>query len=464
MTMRYKIMKCPIDAKDNPFTLMISLKTATELNLNNGSNVNLQCGIQDTNATVSIVSESDLRDETLWLTEDILNKLLIPDNIEIGVKTMGHGNIIKFGPIIGVLTDDAILKSHKKGLSTREAFNLYAEAGNEIGGLIYVFSLKNIDLDNKRILGYVALINDSASITWREQWLPIPDAIHNRIKVSPSDSEYEKINSLIKIYPNMIIINRVTRIYKWAMQKMLVKDHELEKYLPKTVLFKGINTLNKMLQEFPFVYLKPTGRSLGVGIIKIEKCGLDKYTAQYHDDSKQLYSLSGNLTDILSKLKKVMGTRTHIVQEGISLATYNGNIFDLRISVQKDGTGAWGLSRWKVRVAAPNDIVTNISSGGSGARIDQVLNSVFKEKADEIMKEIKIASLTICKAIDNKVNGIGDIGLDIGISNSGKIYFIEANFRELRLNGGSAENTEDWKNTFKKPIYYLNYLYEEFHI
>jgi glutathione synthase/RimK-type ligase-like ATP-grasp enzyme len=456
---KYRIMIYPFETKANEFNIIIPLKTAEKLNLTDKSNTTLQFGARSIMASVSISSEADLTDELIWLSRNTLEELLIPENIEICVQIKDQGDIIKFGPVIGVLTERFILEDHKRGHSTRESLNCYAEAGNNIGGLIYIFSLNKIDLNNKRIMGYVPVMNKTTVAKWQEQWLPIPDAIHNRIKISPSSSYYKKLDEISRLVPDFNIINRTTKIYKWTVQKILEKERKAKVFLPKTLLFKGISTLTKMLQEFPFIYLKPVGRSLGLGIIRITKDGSDAYTAKYRRRSK-LYSLSGNLEEILPKLRSLMGKRTYIVQQGIPLATYNGNIFDLRVSVQKDETNTWTLSRWKVRVAAPSSIVTNISAGGTGAHINQVMDVVFKEEASKIMNDIKAASLTICKAIENKISGIGDIGLDIGITEGGKIYFIEANFRELRLNGGNAEDPENWKSTFKKPIYYLNYLYK----
>ena len=459
MEIKYKIMCCSFKIKEEGFNILIPFKTAEKFNLTDKSFTTLQCGARSLNASVTISSEPDLTDDVLWLSGNALEELLIPKNIEINVQIIGNGDIVKFGPIVGILTERFILQDHKKGKPIREAFNCYAEAGSIIGGLIYIFSLNKIDLDNKRIMGYVPLMNKSMIIKWQEQWVPIPDVIHNRIKISPSSSSYKKIDGISKLVPNITVINRTTKVYKWRIQKILEKDARAKKYLPKTLLFKGINTLTKMLQEFPFIYLKPVGRSLGLGIVKVTKVGSDEYTAKYRSRGKSC-SLSGHLTEILPKLKTLMGKRTYIVQEGIPLATYNGNIFDLRVSMQKDETGTWSLSRWKVRVAAPNSIVTNISAGGTGAHINQIMDSVFKEEATEISYDIKSACLTICRSIENKISGIGDIGLDIGITEGGKIYIIEANFRELRLNGGNAEDLENWKSTFKKPIYYLNYLYK----
>jgi hypothetical protein len=452
-------MCCPFETKEGGFNIIIPLKTAEKLNLADKTDTTLLCGARSLNASVTISYEPELTDEVLWLSGNALEELLIPENIELNVQVIGIGDIIKFGPIVGILTERFILQDHKKGKHIREAFNCYAEAGSKIGGLIYIFSLNKIDLDNKRIMGYVPITNKSMIMKWHEQWLPIPDVIHNRIKISSSSSSYKKIDAMLELVPNITVINRTTEVYKWRIQKILEKDQSAKKYLPKTLLFKGINTLTKMLQEFPFIYLKPVGRSLGLGIVRITKVGSNEYMSKFRSRGK-LYSLSGNLKEILPKLKTLMGKRTYIVQEGIPLATYKGNIFDIRVSIQKDETGTWSLSRWKVRVAAPNNIVTNISAGGTGAHINKIMDSVFKEDASIILNDIKSACLTICRSIENKISGTGDIGLDIGITEGGKIYIIEANFRELRLNGGNAEDLENWKSTFKKPIYYLNYLYK----
>jgi glutathione synthase/RimK-type ligase-like ATP-grasp enzyme len=456
---KHKIMCSAFETKDNEFNIMIPLETAKKLDLMDKSNTTLKCGSKSLNASITISSESNLHDEPLWLSKNALEELLIPENIEICVEVMEHGDIIKFGPIIGILTEDFILRNHKKGRFIREDLNLFAEAGKKIHSLIYIFSLNKIDFENERILGYVPQIYNSKVMGWQEQWMPIPDAIHNRIKISPSSPGYRKINAISELVPDLKIINRNTKIYKWTIQKILEKDDKSNGYLPKTLLFKDIRTLTKMLQEFPFVYLKPIGRSLGLGIIKIERDGSDEYTARYGTRGK-LSFLSGCLSDILSSLIKIMGKRAYIVQEGIPLATYNGNIFDLRVSVQKDETDTWSISRWKARVASPGSIVTNLSAGGTTGNIKQLMDSVFKENVTKISNDINSACLTICKAIERKISGIGDIGLDIGITEGGRIYFIEANFREHRFISGSEEDIESLENTIKKPIYYLNYLYK----
>lgn len=454
----FKILKYPAKTINNRPGLVISRYAANSLNLKYDSGIILQFGSKKIRTFVTSIPNPEFEDKTIWLTEDIFDELLLPENITIRIQILGDGDIIKIGPVIGVLIDNFLIEDYKKGCHIRESFECYAEAGSKINGLVYIFSLKNVDLENERVLGFAPIFNKSMVMTWQERWLPIPDEIHNRIKISTSSPGYKKIEATKKLMPSMNIINRTTKIFKWDMQKILMKDRSISKYLPKTLLYKGTNTLTKMLQEFPFIYLKPVGRSLGLGIIKIINESDDKYTAKYRKRGKS-YSIYGSLEEIIPPLQALMGKRTYIVQEGIPLATYNGNIFDLRVSMQKDETAAWSISRFKVRVAPYGSIVTNVAAGGTAVNVEKAITLSFGEKAPEIISSIKTAGLAICKAIENKVSGIGDIGLDIGVTQGGKIYLIEANLRELRLNGGDAEDADNWKSIFKKPIYYLNYLY-----
>jgi hypothetical protein len=362
-------------------------------------------------------------------------------------------------PTIGILADEIRHKKDLIGKLTTKVFTAYLEACNEIGASVYTFSLNNIDLINKRVYGYIPTIDSLGNMVWNEQWLPIPDLIVNRALVSAPSIKNEQINKLIKSFPNVKIINKITRISKWNLHESLQNNNKINKYLPKTVLFDGIDSLNNMLKEFSCVYLKPTDSSLGFGIVRITKNKENEYQAKYKI-RKNNYSTSGSLSNILLQLEPLMGKRIYIVQEGIPLATYRGNIFDIRVCIQKDGTGEWSIPLWIIRAAKPGNIVTNNAAGGSELEVEKVLNTIFSNNANEVLDKIKSASLLISEAIEKKFPDIGDIGMDLGITNTGKIYFIEANLRHTKFINGSSKEYIKWKITYKVPIYYLNYLYE----
>jgi glutathione synthase/RimK-type ligase-like ATP-grasp enzyme len=368
-------------------------------------------------------------------------------------------NEVNSKPIIGILTDEIrnkkILISHLK----KKEFQYYMDACNEIGALSYIFTLNNIDLNNKKVRGYIQTIDEHGNMVVKEDFFPLPDLILNRALISSTSPGYQKINKLANAFPNIKIMNRITRVYKWKMHKTLQSSSKINKYLPNTILFTGKNSLEKMLNIFSCVYLKPTGRSLGLGIVRITKNKENEYQAKYRR-KKINHSIIGSLDEILPKLKPLMGKRIYIVQQGIPLATYDGNIFDIRVCMQKDGTGEWSTPRWMIRAAESDNVVTNIAAGGNGLDVETVISELFEKRAGQIMDEIKDVGLSISKIIDKKFLGVADIGIDLGITATGKLYFIEANLRQSRLSSVSDKEYNQWRNTFKKPIYYLNYLYK----
>lgn len=362
-------------------------------------------------------------------------------------------------PTIGILADEIRHKRSLTGRLNTNTFRAYLEACNEIGASVYTFGLNDIDLINKRVYGYMPSIDSLGNMIWSGKWFPIPDLIVNRALVSTRSVKNKKIQELLNSSPNVKIINRITRIPKWEMHESLQKNNEISKYLPKTVLFDGIDSLNNMLKEFSCVYLKPTDSSLGFGVVRLVKDKENEYQAKYRRRGKN-YSASGSLSNILLHLKPLMGKRTYIVQECIPLATYRGNIFDIRVCIQKDGIGKWRIPLWIIRAAKPDNVVTNNAAGGSELEVEKVISTVFPNNSNEVLNKIKNASLLISKAIENKFPGIGDIGMDLAITNTGKIYFIEANLRHTKFMDGTSKEYEKWKITYKLPIYYLNYLYE----
>jgi glutathione synthase/RimK-type ligase-like ATP-grasp enzyme len=367
---------------------------------------------------------------------------------------------MRLGPTIGILTDKIYSKKDLYHISIRRAFRAYLEACNEIGASVCTFDLNDIDLTNKEVYGYIPSINKLGKMVWSGQWLPIPDLIINRAYVYASSSENEILTKLTNAFPNIKIINRITATSKWDMHKALQKNKYVNKYLPKTVLFHGIDSLSNMLKEFSCVYLKPTDGSLGIGIVRITKNTENDCLAEYRIN-KNNHSISGSLSNILLQLEPLMGKSIYAIQEGIPLAKYRGDIFDMRVCVEKNGKGKWSIPVWIIRAAKSEDVVTNNATGGISLKVERVINALFPDNSAEVLDKIENASLLISKAIEENYPGTGDIGLDLAITNTGKIYFIEANLRQTKCSRhGDYEEYLEWRRTYKVPIYYMNYLYE----
>lgn len=287
----------------------------------------------------------------------------------------------------------------------------------------------------------------------------MPDAIFNRMPVAASSPANNKIKLMEEIVPDIIIRNRLTKVSKWKIAELLQRDPSAKEYIPETHLFRGPEDIIKMLKKYPMVYLKPVRRSLGLGIIKMEKNTEDNYTAYYNINGVN-QKTNGDVNYILTQLSELMGKRGYIVQQGISVALYRDNLFDLRVTIQKDGAGKWSFIRWTSRVAAPGNIVSNVAAGGKGVPAEKVLGEIFDGEIQTIKNEVIHAGLVIAEALDKKLKDIGDLGLDIGIDMDGGIYLFEVNFRAIRPGNRNSQDAKAWFPTYHTPIYHLKYLYD----
>ncbi|EYE89494.1 hypothetical protein Q428_02370 [Fervidicella metallireducens AeB] len=436
----------------------ISLYNARKFSLTNGSEVKLKCGLRQIKVKIQVLPINEQNNSYIYLSSGVYEKILLPKSMDYDV-VFKNGTFI-VGPVIAVLLGKKLLQRYAKGLKVRESLDFYSEAGLKSGVLVYFFSLDDIDLTNKSVNGLVRIRDKKGFSYIKRQPLPVPDAIHNRLAVAKGSINDKKLIELERSVPDIKIINRITKINKWKIYKILSKDKSVSIYLPKTLRLKSSKNITDMLQEFPFVILKPVGRSLGLGVIKVTKLSSDRFKAYYHLNGKNL-SIQGNIDFILDNLKKIMGRRLYIVQQGIELTTFENCPFDLRVTMQKDSSADWTLSRWYARVASEGSIVTNVSSGGRGVKITKALYPSLGSKTELTLNKIYKASLVICKALDEKIKDIGDLGLDIGIDENGNPYLIEVNFRDFKKYNDELGQEEGWEKMYYKPIYFLKHLYEE---
>lgn len=453
----FTIVPSPLSTSNDRMTVYFSANIAERLNLEENTLYTLIFGINSLSVQIKKISETNIGNDILWITRDISKMLLIPEGITMEV--IFAGEIIRIGPILALLTESKLLKDYLNGKECDEEYSLYADAAEEVKSFIYVFSLKDLDSKGKYINGYMPVKFENNKWTWQRQRLPMPDAIYNRMAVAASSPAYNKIKLIQESVPDIIIRNRITKISKWKIAELLQGDSSTKKYIPETHLLRGPEDIIKMLEKYPMIYLKPVRRSLGLGIIKMESSTEGNYTAYYNINGINLKT-TGDVNWILTELSGLMGKRGYIVQQGISVALYRENLFDLRVTIQKDGTGEWSFTRWAARVAAPGNIVSNVAAGGKGVPAEKVLTDIFDDRIQSIENEVKRAGFFIAKALEKRLNDIGDLGLDIGIDMDGRIYLFEVNFRAIRPGNRNSRDTKDWFKTYHTPISHLRYLYD----
>lgn len=301
----FKIVPYSLSSPNNHRLIYLSASMAEHLNLKENSRYTLLCGVNRIPVQIKTVSAINRLNNVLGLTNDILKEILIPEGIRIEV--IFTEEIIKIGPIIAVLTENKLMQDYLKGTDIVEEYSLYADMAEEVHGLIYIFSLSGLNLEYKYINGFTP-IKEKNKWIWINQNLPMPDAICNRMAVAVSSPAYKKIKSIEEIVPDIKIINRVTKISKWTIAKLLQENPHASKYIPETRILGEAEDIVNMLEKYSAIYLKPVRRSLGLGIIKIEKNTSGNYTAYYNIDSIK-HKIDGDVNSILRRLGDVMGNR-----------------------------------------------------------------------------------------------------------------------------------------------------------
>lgn len=197
--------------------------------------------------------------------------------------------------------------------------------------------------------------------------------------------------------------------------------------------------LYTMLEKERMVYIKPCRGSLGIGVIRVERCvpnvregssrprkGQTHYRAQagrkvqHHTSYDKLYKA----------LLKETGGKPYLVQKGIWLSTYRGRIFDIRVMVQHNPRGKWEVTGVVGRVAHPRKVVTNGSQGGTIYPIERLLGPrLTRHKRKAVMAKIEKIGMHAARRLGRTFPRLREIGADIAIDRGRRLWILEVNTR-----------------------------------
>ncbi|MBO0962780.1 hypothetical protein J1P26_24105 [Neobacillus sp. MM2021_6] len=79
--------------------------------------------------------------------------------------------------------------------------------------------------------------------------------------------------------------------------------------------------------------------------------------------------------------------------------------------------------------------------------------------AEEVKKNTEEVALQLATALGNQLEGLADVGFDIGLKENGQPVFIECNCKDLRYSFRLAGMLYEWKQTYCNPIGYGRYIY-----
>ncbi|MCE7792383.1 YheC/YheD family protein [Salipaludibacillus sp. CUR1] len=295
----------------------------------------------------------------------------------------------------------------------------------------FYFRPKDVDVENKVIRGSFPAKNG-----WNIKETSYPDVIDNSL---PTKETQELYNELEKhCYFTTRRLGTKDKIYK-----LMKKDGGFDDLLIPHTNLKSIRHINDYIEKYEHIILKPSKGSQGNSIYQLcKENGLYKLDT---NKSSQLLSEEEIKRMIADQFKK----RKYLIQPFISSRMKEGHPFDIRIHVRRAQNGEWKIVTYLPRIGVGNAITSNVNQGGGISQVDPFLQHVFGDDFERVKASlVEVATYfpeRLQKHFDFEIDAIG---IDIGIDQSGKLWFFEVNtspgpkFYETEIGEAKAQHYE----------------------
>jgi hypothetical protein len=300
-------------------------------------------------------------------------------------------------PLIGLL---------RNSLST----DAYCDIDIELSITLMQFTPSDIDWIEKRINGLV-LENGK----WRSIKSDFPDAVYNRYFTSSS----KITRRLEKAIGKGKVFNIYTMFDKLAIYN-LFRESSLAEYFIPTWSYNHLSLYLKLSEGTP-VLIKPAKGALGINVIKIDKTGSSYcvypqtvYPTEKFDTTKQLFAY-------INMIRRQ--SPNYIMQPFISFMTEEESVFDMRYLVQKNDNGYWEVTADHCRISFDDVFVTNMPY--DIIPVQEIFEKLDMD--DSLINQMKDLSIEAAVLIEEKVGPMGELCVDFGIEENGRLRIIEIN-------------------------------------
>lgn len=348
---------------------------------------------------------------------------------------------------IGIMFDSRMYRGIPAGRTGQESLANYEQAAACYGLTPCFLRLEDIDPDRKTCLAYV-----KKEGRYVRERIPLPSVIHNR-SLQLRRAEQRQITRLL--LQGIQVYNVRNRYRKDHVHDMLRQDPFLKDHLPHAVKATP-ESLTYMMKHYQDLVIKPCSGSIGHGIMRLsQQEGNWKLTCETRTSRKgwATFKLSrGQLP--FATLRRIF-RHAYLIEERIPLIRYEGRPVDLRVSVQRGGDGVWSVTGMFAKAAPAHTFVTNIAQGGKVMTVAGALG--LAEPSSELFQlqaRITMVALRIAHTLASNLPHLADLGLDLGVTQNGGIYFIECNGRDQRYGFRKADMQEHWQMTYNKPMAY----------
>jgi hypothetical protein len=362
------------------------------------------------------------------LSNDVQKELSMPD-LSTSLHIFIDQHTLFIGPLIGILTS-GFTPYPLRPIGERSMFFAKLLSVNKsVGALPFVFGEEHIDWDQGLIEGYFFVDGG-----WMKIKVPFPNVVYDRLPNRRTERKSELRSLKSRMQTDYLIPWYNPGFFsKLDVFERLQQDERAAEYLPETHQFSSFSVIERMLSNYGNVYVKPVNGSLGLGIHQIL---FDKHNGYYYcryrdQDGINKLTRFESLEKLMKKVFHKRNLSQMIVQQGISLLRSEKRLIDFRVHTNKDEYGQWQVAAIAAKIAGQGSVTTHVNNGG----IVKSLDELFEDRTERELCEKKLseASLLLSSILEKNMEGIiGEIGFDLGMDKSGKVWLFEANSKPGR--------------------------------
>lgn len=430
---------------------------ASALGLRAGDVVAVQAGRRAVRCSVDV---GGTEPNLVRVSRAVRRSLGLPLGLRIRIRRTENG-AISLGPFFGIFA--RVIRNWPPYGDQNVDFRAHTAAGREHHVAVFTFGPKDILWKRRLIRARVAVEGSGRKVRWRRVTMPMPHVVWNR-SYWPGKRRAMMRRTLrrFRMYHGAAIFNAGVGT-KWHVYQHLAQHPDIQPHLPRTTRYNGIATVLRYLREFPGVYMKPIWGGWGIGVFRIRKVG-----ARHFRISRTLGRRGVNvervvgLAGLRQQLRRLVYT-TYLVQQELLLCRIDDRIVDIRVLAQRRGDGEWGITGIAARAGRRRSVISNLHGGGHPLPFRDALEKMFPgqpDRIEEIAATVRSLALRIVRAVEEKYGRFGEIGLDFGVDQDGRVWFIEVNSRPGKNSFRILSPKEAWRDATRFPIEYGLWLTE----
>lgn len=406
-------------------TLYMSGALARSLQLAGVKTVAIRLGSHTVSATLKRTKQTE---PILTVPISLKNALRLPRDGRCMIVS-NRQREIQLGPLIGIMTSFTGSGLGRPFGAKTGLIRSYLSPG---AGKAFYFAFfpRDVDWANETVTGYFPGPNG----TWRRRTVPLPDAVYNRLGNRTAEKSMSMENFKDRFTRRGIPLFNWSFFDKWDVYRLLEGD-EMEKHVPESKISPTSETIRDMLERHRFVYLKPTGGSLGRGIYRLTYHPKRGYFARYRATGKNVLLRFSNFAGLMRMMSRNQGRmRNYVIQQGIRLIEVDNCPLDFRFHLHKNGSNQWVVAGVGAKRAGKGSVTTHVKNGGKVMTPEQALGKIYgSSRAEQLLNNAKQVAVKLAEAIErNYRHRLGELGFDLGIDQKDRVWMFEANAKPGR--------------------------------